>query len=459
MKLDKNLKHHIRKNRYYYSQLIKYLRFYIPSGSSVLDVGCGNGTLLSALKPKRGLGIDSNRAAIADAKKRHPKLDFLNNKAEKFASTETFDYILLCNSIGSVHDIQTVLEHLKKNCHRETRIIIFHYSFLWWPLLKLAEKLKLKRPDGIQNWVGAQDVSNFLALSGYDIISQSTKIIAPLWIPVLSNLANKYLANLPLLNKLNLMHVTIARVPRPLTGDETSASIIIPARNEMGNIESAITRTPTLGTSTEFIFIEGGSSDDTWKEIQRVAEKYKQTHTIKFAKQTGRGKGDAVRKGYSLATNNVLYILDADLTMPPEELPKFHEQICSGRGEFINGSRLVYPMEQKAMRPLNLIGNKTFSLIFTFLLRQRFKDTLCGTKVLTRTNYNKIAQGRSYFGDFDPFGDFDLLFGAAKQNLKIIEVPIHYKERTYGDTNISRWKHGMILLRMCIFASRKIKFI
>jgi glycosyltransferase involved in cell wall biosynthesis len=214
-----------------------------------------------------------------------------------------------------------------------------------------------------------------------------------------------------------------------------------------------------MGPSDELIIIEGNSTDNTWTKIQEVAKKHKGTFTIKIGQQDGKGKGDAVRKGFSMASKEILMILDADLTVPPEDLPKFYKAIVEGKGEYINGSRLVYPMEKKAMRFFNMIGNKFFAMAFSFVLGQRFKDTLCGTKVLTRENYIQLAKNRTYFGDFDPFGDFDLIFGSARMGLKIVEVPIAYRERTYGDTNISRWHHGVILLRMLIFAARKIKFI
>ena len=255
--------------------------------------------------------------------------------------------------------------------------------------------------------------------------------------------------------------LTVFCVARPVRREASSTpvvTVVIPARNEAGNIEAAVLRTPVMGASTELIFVEGHSKDNTWAEIQRVAIKYPERN-IKIMQQTGKGKGDAVRLGFAAATGDILMILDADLTMPPEELPKFYDVLASGRAEFANGCRLVYPMDKEAMQFLNLCANKAFGLIFSWLLGQPVKDTLCGTKVVSRAHYGRIAASRGYFGDFDPFGDFDLLFGAAKLNLKIADVPIRYKERTYGSTNIQRWKHGWLLLRMVIFAARKLKFV
>ena len=244
----------------------------------------------------------------------------------------------------------------------------------------------------------------------------------------------------------------------PIDPSAVSCSVVVPCRNERENIEKAVLRIPKMGKQTEIIFVEGHSNDGTLAECKRMKEKYRDK-LIKVFVQNGEGKADAVRKGFEHASSDVLMILDSDLTMPPEDLPKFFEAIVCGKGEFINGSRLVYKMEKKAMRFLNVLANKFFSGVFTFLLEQYIRDTLCGTKVLWRRDYNKITKGRKYFGDFDPFGDFDLLFGAAKLNLKIIEIPIRYREREYGVTQISRFRHGWLLLRMTIFAMNKIKFI
>jgi glycosyltransferase involved in cell wall biosynthesis len=235
--------------------------------------------------------------------------------------------------------------------------------------------------------------------------------------------------------------------------------VIIPACNERGNIKTAVQRIPDMGSKTEIIFVEGGSKDGTLEEIKHITEVYADKRSLSYYVQDGKGKANAVREGFSHATGDILMILDGDLTVAPEDLPKFFYALATNRGEFVNGCRLVYPMDKEAMRFLNLLGNKFFSLLFTYLLDQKFKDTLCGTKALFREDYNKIASNRAYFGEFDPFGDFDLIFGAAKQNLKIIEMPIRYAERTYGETNIHRWQHGLLLLRMVGVAARRLKFV
>ncbi|MFC1626968.1 glycosyltransferase family 2 protein [Patescibacteria group bacterium] len=376
----------------------------------------------------------------------------------RFNLKQKYDYIILPDLLNQLDDIQKVIHRLKTACTPETRIILNFYNFLWSPLVILAEKLGLKQKQPLANWLNPNDVYNILALEGFEIIKKGKRFLFPIDIPFFSKFINKYIANLPLINTFCITNYIIARpLPiEPLT--KSTVSIIIPARNEAGNIETLIKKLPKIGKHTEIIFIEGHSKDATFQKIKKVAKKY-QNLDIKYAKQSGIGKGNAVRKGFAMAKGDILMILDADLSVEPKELVKFYSAIISGRGEFVNGSRLIYPMEKQAMRILNILGNKFFSVVFSWLLSQRIKDTLCGTKVISRKNYLKIAANRQYFGDFDPFGDFDLIFGAAKLNLKFIEIPVKYKARQYGETNIQRFKHGWLLLKMTLFASGKIKFV
>jgi len=445
-----------RRNRSYHKLLEKYFSFIVPGNAKVLEIGCGTGDLLASLKPSRGVGVDFSHKVIEIAKSNYPGLEFRVQDAEKFEIDETFDYIILSDLVGSLWDVQAVFENLQHVCHERTKIIVSYYNYLWEPLMRLGELFRFKLKQPLQNWLSSKDIINILSLTGFETIRTDKKILLPKYLPVFSWFVNSYVANLPLVRYLTLTNFIIARPVNEKT-KEYSVSIIIPARNEKGNIENAITQTPAFGSEQEFIYVEGNSSDGTYEEMLRVKEKYP-TINIKVIKQTGKGKGNAVREGFEIATGDILFILDADLTTPPEDMPKFYEALRKNRGEFINGCRLVYPMEKQAMRFLNLIANKSFGVIFSFLLGQRLKDTLCGTKVLFKKDYEIIKSNRGYFGDFDPFGDFDLLFGAAKLNLKIVEVNVRYKDRQYGTTQISRFRHGMLLFHMTIFAARKLKF-
>jgi hypothetical protein len=369
------------------------------------------------------------------------------------------DYVLLNGRLHYERDIQNYLHRLRARVDERTRVVITYYSSLWRPILWVATRLRLRSKSPEVNWLAHSDIENLLALTDFEPIRRDPKVLLPVYLPLLSNLVNRYLAPLPLLRELCLVNVLVARpLVRRDAASVPSVSVVVPARNEAGNIEAIVQRLPRMGPNDELIFVEGGSRDDTWQRIQTVAARYGSERRIVVAQQDGKGKGDAVRKGFGLATGDILMILDADITVPPEDLPKFYRAIVENKGEFINGSRLVYPMEKRAMRFLNMLANKFFAVAFSFVLGQRFKDTLCGTKVLTRANYLRLARNRSYFGDFDPFGDFDLIFGAARMGLKIIEVPIVYRERTYGETNISRWTHGALLFAMLFFAARRLKF-
>jgi len=441
--------------RSYRGLLAHYYNLLIPAEASVLEIGCGSGELLGRLRASRRVGVDLSARQIEAARARVTEAEFFVQAGEQLEVTGHFDYIIVSDTLNLAADVQQLFGRLQSVAHADTRLIINFQNSLWRPFLTLSRWLGLKSAQPENSWLASSDVLNLLRLAGWESVCRQNRLLLPISVPLLSPLLNRGIA--PIAQWFCLTIFIIARPVRPASQPRT-VSVIIPARNEAGNIEAAIRRTSELGAGTELIFVEGHSQDDTWERIQQVVRDHPE-RKIKIMQQTGRGKGDAVRLGFAAATGEILMILDADLTMPPEELPKFYDVIASGRAEFANGVRLVYPMDQEAMQFLNLCANKTFGLIFTWLLGQPVKDTLCGTKVLSRAHYERIAANRAYFGDFDPFGDFDLLFGAARLNLKIADVPIRYRERTYGTTNIQRWSHGWLLLRMVLFAARKLKFV
>lgn len=458
---------YLRRNalrRYFHDELLKQVRFLVPPGASVLEVGCGVGTLLGDLQPARGLGIDLSPEMVRLARENHPGLDFRVADAHTLDIDETFDFVILSNLVGELIDIQQVLSRLPQVCHPRTRIIISHYNYLWAPLVRFAERLGLKPQQLEQNWLEIDDLSNLLELAGLETVRGANHVLSPVPIPVIGKIVNGYLANMPLINRLCVNHLVVAR-PRPHSLDPAtlSVSVVVACKDERGNIEEIFRKTPKMGRGTELIFVDGHSEDGTVEEIERCIGQLDQLNpeldSARVFTQPATGKGDAVRLGFAEATGDILMILDADITVRPEELPKFFDALVKGEGEFINGSRLVYPMEDQAMRLLNMLANHVFGWGFSWLLDQRLTDTLCGTKVLFRRDYEAIERGRSFFGDFDPFGDFDLLFGAAKLNLKIREVPIRYRNREYGDIKISRFKHGLLLLRMSALGFRRFKLL
>lgn len=450
----------VSRHPYYYEEEWRYMRFLVPTGKRILDLGCGNGNLLNALQPSDGVGVDFSPTKIARAQVSHPHLTFICDDIESLKKTGkltgTFDVIVMSDTIGSLDDCLVTFQGLHRYCTPETRLIVSYYSRLWDPFQVLYTKVAASHRFVRRNWLTSQDIANILQLADFDVIKREWRMLSPFRLFGLGRLINRFVATLPGIRKLSLRNYVVAR-PRPSQGAlPLSASVVIPCRNERGNIEAAVRRLPRFCSNIEIIFVEGNSTDGTWEEVKRVKDAFPH-HNIKIVQQTGKGKGDAVRKGFAEATGDVLMILDADLTMPPEDLPKYYDAIASGKGEFINGSRLVYPQESEAMQFLNHIANYLFAKMFSFLLNQRYTDTLCGTKVLLRRDYEEIERNRAYFGDFDPFGDFDLIFGAAKMNLKTAEVPIRYAAREYGQTNISRFRHGWLLLQMLVFAFMKLK--
>jgi SAM-dependent methyltransferase len=445
-----------RGTRGYHRQIEALHAAIVPPGSSVLEIGSGSGDLLAALSPGHGVGIDVSPGMVELVHERHPELEVELGAGEDVELGETFDFVLLSDLVPFVDDLVALFQNVARHANTDTRIIIHSWSQLWRPALRLLELLRLKPRTPIRNWVTIQDVQNLLQLAGLESVTTTRRILLPLQIPFVSAFFNGFLANLWIVRQLCLTYWIVARVQPAGERRNLGVSIVVPAKNEAGMIERIVAETPSLGARSELIFVEGHSTDGTADEIHRQIELHPEREIV-YIEQAGQGKGDAVRLGFARARNDVLVILDADLTVRPGDLPPFVEAIESGRAELVNGSRLVYGLEPGAMRFLNLLANKAFSLVFSALLGQPVKDTLCGTKVLERKRYEQIAAGRSYFGEFDPFGDFDLLLGAAKLNLKIVDLPVRYHARDYGDTKISRFRHGWLLLQMAVLAFRKLK--
>ena len=463
-----------QRNSYYYTRLGRLVASLVPPNSTVLEIGCGTGELLNEVAPTGGVGIDFSQNMLEIAGSQFPRLQFCRDDAENLTQQTAYDCIILSDLLGELGDVWQAFHELHKVTTPHTRVIITGYNYLWEPLLRIGEKLGLKMPQEYQNWLSVSDIEHLLNLNGYEVVTSGHYLLFPVYIPLFSTLLNRYICHLPLIKKLCMIQYLVAKETHLLpesTLHNFTVSIVVPCRNEAGNIEEAVARIPIMGAGTEIIFVDGESTDGTVEKIEELIRRYQGEKQIRLIHQTevtakdstapdkmlALGKGDAVRKGFAAATGDILMILDADLTVPPEELPKFYHAIASGRGEFINGTRLVYQMEQQAMRTLNLAANKLFSMLFTWLLGQPVKDTLCGTKVLFRKDYERIRELRHRFGTQDPFGDFDLLFGAAKLNMKIVEVPVRYCRRTYGEIKIERFRHGLKLLKMSLIGLKEFK--
>lgn len=445
---------------YYHKRIECIFRFLVPSGQKVIEIGCAQGDLLAAVQPSLGVGVDFSEEMVKRARKKHPYLHFIVADAHDLPLRQKFDVIILSDVVNDLWDVQAVFQGLAELVTPNTRLIINSYSRLWELPLWIVQKLGMGRPTLFQNWLTVEDMKGLLTLAEFEVITSWGEILWPLDTPFLARFLNTVVVRLWPFRVFSLTNFLVARprMSRKQEGRDPIVSVVIPVKDEAGNIPDIFRRVPEMGGGTELVFVEGHSTDNTYHVIEETMALYPQRRCT-LLRQSGSGKGDAVRRGFANAHGDILMILDGDLTVPPEDLPRFYDALVSGKGEFINGVRLVYPMEGEAMRFLNLLGNKCFSLVFTWMLRQPIKDTLCGTKALWKSDYERIAANRSYFGDFDPFGDFDLLFGAAKLNLKIVEMPVRYRERVYGHTKISRWRHGWMLLKMTFFAVRRITFI
>lgn len=449
-----------RTPAYYHRELRRIVGNLVRPGSKVLEVGSGLGDLLASLPGSRRVGIDMSPRMVKIGRERHPELELHCADVERDPLPDgAFDVIVMSDVIGHLDDVQAALERVRPLLAPGGRIVLTYFNFVWEPVIRAAEAVGYKTAWPDQAWLSTTDIRNLLHLSGYEVVRHGTDVLLPTYVPGVSAMANRVGSKVAGLREVPLVVYFVGRPVAETTANPLpSVSVICPCKNERGNIREAVARTPLMGSATELVFVDGNSNDGTREEIERVIEEYSGPLELRLVNQgDGVGKGDAVRKGFDAAKNDVLMILDSDLTVPPEDLPKFYRALVTDKGEFINGVRLVYPMEGQAMRFLNLLGNRFFSSALSWLLEQPIKDSLCGTKVLYRKDYEQIAANRDFFGDFDPFGDFDLLFGAARLNMRIIDLPIRYRARTYGDTKISRFRHGWLLARMTAFGFRKLR--
>ncbi|MBI3321370.1 MAG: glycosyltransferase [Candidatus Omnitrophica bacterium] len=446
-----------RLRRYYFAEVSAYLKFLVAPGQSVLELGCRDGHLLAQLAPSRGVGLDSSPPLVSMARSRYPSLTFDVLEPGPITVEGTFDVIILTHVVDVMEDVYHALTQLRRCCHRGTRLILITHSYLWAPILVGLERLGLKRMKGAYAWLSLNDLQHLLLSADFEVVRREYRTLLPVWIPGVSWVVNRILGKLPVVWKLGMDQWVVARPLKiPAVPEDPVVSVVVPCRNERGTIAAVVERTPEMGRRTEFIVVEGHSTDGTREELAAVQRRYPE-RDITIIEQEGQGKGDAVRRGFAAATGDIVMILDADLSVSPEVLPRFTDALVRGSCEFAIGSRLVYPMPAQAMQPVNMIGNMLFGRAFSFLLGYQIKDTLCGTKALWRRDYERLASQRAFFGFIDPFGDFDLILGAAKLSLKVLEVPVRYQARVYGTTNIRRWWHGCLLMLMLGRALVKMK--
>ncbi|WP_269524379.1 glycosyltransferase [Coraliomargarita parva] len=450
-----------RRQRGFHAQILRLLRHHIRPGAKVLEWGAGRGGLLKGLEPSRGLGLDISPRMLEQARERNVSegVEFRQGDIQVDTIEEKFDAIVLDYLSGYLPDIQKAFENLQSACHPRTRIYITSLNYLWKPVFVLAQRMGLVLRQPASNWLSTADLVNLLELAGFEVVQERTEQIFPFRVPLLDGFLNRFLVKLPLFRHFGVSLFIVARpVMKPELKSPCSCSVILPARNESGHIKAALERIPVLGGKTELIIVEGNSTDDTWEVIEREVAAYQGPLEVRYFKQPGKGKWDAVYAGFAEAKGDVLVIQDGDLTAPPEDLPKFYAALASGRAEFVNGSRLVYPMESQAMKLLNFFGNKFFAMALSFVVDQPIKDSLCGTKMILREDYQRLLKRIEEFGAFDPYGDFNLIFGSSLLDLAIRDVPVRYKDRAYGDTNISRFSGAALLMRMTWFGLRKLRF-
>jgi SAM-dependent methyltransferase len=436
------------RNAYYHRTQRALFRTYIPEGLTVLEIGCATGDVLAAVRPEHGLGIDLSPGMVARAQAKHPHLSFIEADGVFFDTEARFDCIILNNLLEYVEDIQGLFENCRRLLTPRGRILITTLNPLWTPVLSMGTRMGLSTPDAQRSFVTGQDASNLLSLNGFEVVKLVRRMLLPKQIPLLTPIVNMVAAHTPLLRRLCITEFLVAR---PLVrGGEHSVSVVVPCYNEADNIEQCVRRVPFMGSHTEVIVVDDGSQDGTAERVTAALNPDVDVRCISY--RPNRGKLHAVRTGFEAARGDILMILDADMTVPPEDLPYFYRPLREGLADFINGTRLIYPLANDSMKLQNFVGNKMFGVLVSWLTEMHLSDTLCGTKAFFREDYRHFLMG------YDPWGDFDLLFGAAQNTRKILEVPIHYEERRAGQSKMKSLAHTRALLKACWHGFRRVKY-
>ena len=439
-----------KKNSYYYRSLKAFIKHIVQPNSSVLEIGCATGDILASTNPSRGVGIDISSEMIKLASEKHPQQEFVNTSIENFQNQEKFDYIIMVDVIDHVYDVMDVFKAVYQHCHPTTRIVLTTASPWWDPVFMIMEKFKAKMPEGPHNFVEIKNIANILELLDFKVNYFGYMLLFPKYIPILSYLANTVGVRTWGVRRLSpIQYMLIQPLMRNEINLGLGCSVIIPCYNEENNIEEAIRRIPSMGKYTEIIVVNDGSQDRTADCVRELQKKYSNLKLID--NPSNKGKGYAIQQGFAAATQEILMTLDADLSVPPEELPRFFDPLNKAQGQFVNGTRMVYPMiEPQRMRTVGLLGNKILGQIMTFIIRQDLSDTLCGTKAFYKRDLKYMNMG------VDKWGDFDLLFGAAKLGNTILEVPVHYKSRKTGEPRMKLFRHGFYILKACFRGIREL---
>lgn len=440
-----------KRNRFYHKTISNLLQGMIPPGSTVLELGSGVGDLLASLKPSSGMGFNVAPALTVRALQKHPQLEFYTIDVDSVSLPRPFEpqYIVMTNMLDYVHDVWDMMDSLKPAIREHTLLVISTNNPLWAPLLRLASKLGLRFPESPRNFITNKDICSVLHLQGFDIVEEGLTLPVPKRIPIIGTLINAIVPEVPVLRFVSSLQYIAARprIPRP----PLSCSVVIPCHNEADNIQECLRRVPNFGAWTEIVVVDDGSTDETCQRVKEMMATDSRVRLVVLEKN--QGKANAVRAGFQAANGDVLMILDADMAVTPEELAKFLTPLQEGTADFVNGTRLIYPMQGKAMRVANFLGNKGFCFLASKVIRQRVSDTLCGTKAFLKRDFVRMPLGGA-----ERWGDFDLLFGAARLKLRILEIPVHYTERRARKSKMRVMIDGWYFLWACLSGWRNLRF-
>ncbi len=420
----------IQKKFFLFKEISTFLNNCLDHTKNIFIFCAGNSIL--------GQNIDSNKIFIKEIDEQYQikhkdNIHYVNENIENILSD--CDTVVISDIEHQLNPAKNLL-NLSRIVGDNTKIILLSKNMVWMILIKIL-KLFFSFSPKKNNFLPSSYLDNLYSSCNLELIRQEKIIALPINIPFLTKIINR-IFRLPLLNFFCMSNIAILKkkIKNSSNHKDLKISFIIPCKNEQDNIKVFEQKINENTEPDEYLFGDDNSSDKTSDEIDKLIEKLSDKKIIKY-NGPGICKSENVYKGIDLSSGDIIVIYDADHTVSFEDI-KFSVSIMKKTNvDFINCTRMIYPQKDGAMKFANFIGNTIFASLFSLLFKKKITDTLCGTKIFYKKDWEKIKENTSQWGMKDLWGDFDLLIGAYKNNLKITEVPVTYYERRENETKMT----------------------
>tara|TARA_B110000977_G_scaffold125183_1_gene160299 strand:+ start:1495 stop:2904 length:1410 start_codon:yes stop_codon:yes gene_type:complete len=419
----------LKKKNFLFDEISKALNYLINDSNYVKFFCCGNSSIVNKVNSKNIYINEINNTFINSLTKSEIK------KEDEINKNLNFDHIVIAD-IEHQKFITKNLIDLNEKIDNECRVIVLSKSIFWSTLINFYKKIKNIGPDK-NNFLPYSNLRKIFLNTNFEIVKNEKIIFFPFQFSLLTKFINQ-IFRFPVLNFFCMINLTVLKKvqKKNYQAEGKKISFIIPCKNEGGNIKFFYEKIINSTINAEFLFGNDNSSDNTLDEIKKLQQAIPNKE-IKIYDGPGVCKSENVYKGINLASGEIILIYDADLTVSFDDLVNSINLLLKTDADFINCTRMIMPQQKNAMKFLNFYGNLFFAFLFSILFKQKITDTLCGTKIFFKKDWEQIKKYNNTWGAKDLWGDFDLLLGAYKNNLKIVENPISYTDRKEDETKMT----------------------